>query len=103
MDRLQNQKVKEHAILEQRIETRAQKIARLKTLAKAYSEYEPYKAVSEESNSLIGMKKVKFDRDHKQDLCMYQEKRQKLKSLLQEGEKVTPKAWNSEHDALIKE
>ena len=34
---------------------------------------------------------------------MYQEKRQKLKSLLQEGEKVTPKAWNSEHDALIKE
>ena len=100
---IKNQKVKEHTILEQRTETRAQKIARLKTLSKAYSEYEPYKAVSEESNSLRGMKKVKFDREHKQDLFMYQEKRQKLKSLLQEGEKLTPKTWNSEHDTLIKE
>lgn len=34
---------------------------------------------------------------------MYQEKRQKLKFLLQEREKMTPKAWKSEHDTLIKE
>ena len=78
------------------------KIARLKALAKAYSEYETYKPVAEERNSLKGSKKQKFDKEHEQDLSTYRAKREKLKALLN-GEKVTPKAWQSECDTLIKE
>ena len=94
--------IKEHDELEQRTQTRSQKIARLKALAKAYSEYEAYKPVAEERNSLKGLKKQKFDKEHEQDLSTYQANREKLKALLNGG-KVTPKAWQSECDTLIKE
>lgn len=46
---LKGAKIKEHDELEQRTQTRSQKIARLKALAQAYSECEAYKAVAEES------------------------------------------------------
>lgn len=49
---LKGAKIKEHDELEQRTQTRSQKIARLKALAKAYSECEGYKIVAEESGSL---------------------------------------------------
>ena len=94
--------IREHDKLEQRTQTRSQKIARLKALAKAYSEYEAYKPIAEERNSLKGSKKQKFDKEHEQDLSTYRAKREKLKALLN-GEKVTPKAWQSECDTLIKE
>ena len=94
--------IKEHDELEQRTQTRSQKIARLKALAKAYSEYEAYKPVAEERNSLKGLKKQKFDKEHEQDLSTYRANREKLKALLNGG-KVTPKAWQSECDTLIKE
>ena len=99
---LKGAKIKEHDELEQRTQTRSQKIARLKALAKAYSECEAYKAVAEQSGSLSGLKKLKFDKEHEQDLSMYQAKRKKLTALLN-GEKVTPKAWRSKCDTLIKE
>ena len=99
---LKGAKIKEHDELEQRTQTRSQKIARLKALSKAYSECEAYKAVAEQSASLSGLKKLKFDKEHEQDLSMYQAKRKKLTALLN-GEKVTPKAWHSECDTLIKE
>ena len=99
---LKGAKIKEHDELEQRTQTRSQKIARLKALAKAYSECEAYKAVAEESGSLSGLKKLKFDREHEQDLSLYRAKRKKLTALLN-GEKITPKAWHLEYDMLIKE
>ena len=99
---LKEANIREHDKLEQRTQTRLQKIARLKALAKAYSEYETYKPVAEERNSLKGSKKQKFDKEHEQDLSTYRAKREKLKALLN-GEKVTPKAWQSECDTLIKE
>ena len=99
---LKGAKIKEHDELEQRTQTRSQKIARLKALAKAYSECEAYKTVAAQSGSLSGLKKLKFDKEHEQDLSMYQAKRKKLTTLLN-GEKVTPKAWRSKCDTLIKE
>ena len=99
---LKEANIREHDKLEQRTQTRLQKIARLKALAKAYSEYEVYKPIAEERNSLKGSKKQKFDKEHEQDLSTYRAKREKLKALLN-GEKVTPKAWQSECDTLIKE
>ena len=73
---------------------------RLKALAKAYSECDAYKAVAEQSGSLSGLKKLKFDKEYERDLSMYQAKRKKLTALLN-GEKVTPKVWCSECDTLI--
>ena len=72
---LKGAKIKEHDELEQRTQTRSQKIARLKALAKAYSECEAYKTVAAQSGSLSGLKKLKFDKEHEQDLSMYQAKR----------------------------
>ena len=99
---LKGAKIKEHDELEQRTQTRSQKIARLKALAKAYSECEAYKVVAEESGSLSGLKKLKFEKEHEQDLSLYRAKRKKLTALLN-GEKITPKAWHLEYDMLIKE
>ena len=47
---------------------------RLKALAKAYSECEAYKAVAEQSGSLSGLKKLKFDKEHEQDLSKQKER-----------------------------
>jgi len=40
------------------------RLEQLKELAKAYSDYEPYKAVHEMSKSLSGLKKLKYDKEH---------------------------------------
>ncbi len=65
-----------------------QRSEQLKELAKAYSDYEPYKAVHDTSKSLSGLKKLKYDKEH--ELIMYENTRADLKMLLAEGEKITP-------------
>lgn len=103
LSKLKSERIRQYSVLEQKTKTRSQKIARLKALAKAYNEYEPYKDINEESKSLTGLKKAKYDREHKQELTMYLVKRQKVKEVLNDGEKITPKAWKTEYDTLIKE
>lgn len=80
-----------------------QRIEQLKELAKAYAEYEPYKKIHDESKLLSGLKKIKYDKEHEKDLVQYDMTRAELKSLLSEGEKITPKAWRAEKEMLEKE
>lgn len=80
-----------------------QRLEQLKELAKAYAEYEPYKKIHDESQSLSGLKKIKYDKEHEKDLVQYDMTRAELKSLLSEGEKITPKAWRTGKEQLEKE
>ena len=80
-----------------------QRLEQLKELAKAYADYEPYKAVHDMSKSLSGLKKMKYDKEHEHELVMYENTRADLKMLLAEGEKITPKAWRTEKEQLEKE
>ncbi len=88
---------------EQVIIPKWKRLEQLRELAKAYAEYEPYKAVHDMSSSLSGIKKLKYDKEHEHELAMYENTRADLKLLLAEGEKITPKAWKTEQGKLEKE
>ncbi len=64
-----------------------QRLEQLKELAKAYADYEPYKAVHDMSKSLSGLKKLKYDKEHEHELVMYENTRADLKMLLAEGKR----------------
>ncbi len=76
------------------------RLEQLRELAKAYADYESYKAVHDMSRSLSGLKKLKYDKEHEHELVMYENTRADLKTLLAEGEKITPKAWRTEKEQL---
>ncbi|MCM1103013.1 MAG: hypothetical protein NC409_02810 [Clostridium sp.] len=46
---------------------------------------------------------MKYDKEHEHELVMYENTRVDLKTLLAEGEKITPKAWRTEKEQLEKE
>lgn len=39
---------------------------------------------------------MKYDKEHKDSLSKYPELRERMQSLLQQGEKITPKQWKEE-------
>ena len=68
-----------------------------------YALYEPYRTAYKESQSLKGLAKVKFDKEHKESLAQYPEMRERLQNLLEQGEKITPKQWKVEIQSLQSE
>ena len=83
--------------------SKGQKLSRLKELSKMYAFYEPYRTTYKESQSLKGLAKAKFDREHKESLAKYPEMRERLQNLLEQGEKITPKQWKAEIQSLQSE
>jgi hypothetical protein len=80
--------------------SKAQRINRLKEMSKMYALYEPYRNTFKESQSLKGLSKMKYDREHKDELAKYPELKERMHNLLGQGEKITPKQWKSEIKAL---
>jgi hypothetical protein len=103
LEKYKTDKGKEFDSREQIFIPKWQRLEQLKELAKAYADYEPYKAVHDMSKSLSGLKKLKYDKEHEHELVMYENTRADLKMLLAEGEKITPKAWRTEKEQLEKE
>ena len=68
-----------------------------------YALYEPYRTTYKESQSLKGLAKIKFDKEHKGSLAKYPEMRERLQNLLEQGEKITPKQWKAEIQSLQSE
>ena len=56
-----------------------------------YALFAPIQATYKESQSLKGLAKMKYDREHKDSLSKYPELKERMQSLLQNGEKITPK------------
>ncbi len=83
--------------------SKGQKLNRLKELSKMYALYAPIQATYKESQSLKGFAKMKYDKEHKDSLSKYPELKERMQSLLQNGEKITPKQWNAEIQSLQSE
>ena len=61
-----------------------------------YALYAPIQATYKERQSLKGLAKMKYDKEHKDSLSKYPELKERMQSLLQYGEKITPKQWKAE-------
>ena len=83
--------------------SKGQKLSRLKELSKMYALYAPIQATYKESQSLKGFAKMKYDKEHKDSLSKYPELKERMQSLLQNGEKITPKQWKVEMQSLQSE
>ena len=83
--------------------SKGQKLNRLKELSKMYALYAPIQATYKESQSLKGLAKMKYDKEHKDSLSKYPELKERMQSLLQNGEKITPKQWKAEIQSLQSE
>ena len=82
---------------------RRQKLNRLKELSKMYTLYAPIQSTYKESQSLKGLAKMRYDKEHKDSLSKYPELKERMQSLLQNGEKITPKQWKAEIQSLQSE
>ena len=80
-----------------------QKLNRLKELSKMYALFAPIQATYKESQPLKGFAKMKFDKEHKDSLSKYPELKERMQSLLQNGEKIMPKQWKAEIQSLQSE
>lgn len=80
--------------------SKGQKLSRLKELSKMYALYTPIQATYKESQSLKGLAKMKYDKEHKESLAKYPELKERMQNLLQQGEKITPKQWKAEMQSL---
>ena len=83
--------------------SKGQKLNRLKELSKMYALFAPIQATYKESQSLKGLAKMRYDKEHKDSLSKYPELKERMQSLLQNGEKITPKQWKAEYDSIGKE
>ena len=63
----------------------------------------PYRTTYKESQSLKGLAKMKFDKEHKKSFAKYPEMCGRLQNLLEQGEKITPKQWKAEIQSLQSE
>ena len=82
---------------------KGRKLNRLKELSKMYALFAPIQATYKESQSLKGFAKMKYDKEHKDSLSKYPGLKERMQSLLQNGEKVTPKQWKAEMQTLQSE
>ena len=83
--------------------SKGQKLNRLKEMSKIYVIFAPIQAAYKESQSLKGLAKMKYDKEHKDSLSKYPELKERMQSLLQNGEKITPKQWKAEIQSLQSE
>ena len=83
--------------------SKGQKLNRLKELSKMYALFALVQATYKESQSLKGFAKMKYDKEHKDSLSKYPELKERMQSLLQNGEKITPKQWKDEIQSLQSE
>ena len=68
-----------------------------------YTLYAPIQSTYKESQSLKGLAKMRYDKEHKDSLSKYPELKERMQSLLQNGEKITPKQWKAEIQSLQSE
>ncbi len=68
-----------------------------------YALFAPIQATYKESQSLKGFAKMKYDKEHKDSLSKYPELKERMQSLLHNGEKITPKQWKADIQSLQSE
>ncbi len=77
---------------------KGQKLKRLKELSKMYALYAPIQTTYKESQSLRGLAKMRYDKEHKDSLSKYPELKERMQSLLQNGEVIGYNKKNLERE-----
>lgn len=80
-----------------------QRLERLETLLEMYAVYEPLRKIQEKSQSLKGLAKIKYNREHKEELEQFPQAGEDMASLLQKGEKFSTRNWEKERKGIEKE
>ena len=65
-----------------------------------YALFAPIQAVYKENQSLKGLAKMQYDKEHRDSLSKYPELKERMQSLLQGGENITPKQWKAEIQSM---
>lgn len=89
--------------LNQQIATKQKQSEKLEQKINSYKLYKPYMEAHKISKSLTGREKRKYDRENAYLLDGYSEQYRAFHSLLEEGEKITPKAWTKEYQTTLSE
>ena len=79
------------------------RVNQLKAKISAWERYEPFLKVRNQSKSLKGFAKLKFDKENKDVLGAFTEELEKLRKVIPEDEKITPQAWQKEIYQIIGE
>ena len=82
--------------VETRIRSERMRADKLTSILEAHQEFARYREIKKESDSLSGLAKWKYDREHKAELAEYPAKKKALYDLLQKGAKLTPKSRERE-------
>ena len=80
--------------------SKAEKLRRLKELSEAAAAYEPYHKIRMEYRGMNGLKAVSYKMQNKEELEKADRMWEGLKSLLRDGEKITPKEWRKQIGTL---
>lgn len=79
------------------------RLERLETLLEMYAAYGPLRKIQEKSMSLKGLAKIKYNREHKEELEQFPKAGEDMASLLRKGEKLSPKNREKERKGIKKE
>lgn len=80
----------------QSYQSKAAKLRNLKELAELFIEYEPYMEIRKEYRGMGGLKAIRFQKQHREELEREEELRRQFLSRLDKGEKLAPKKWEGE-------
>ena len=86
--------------IEEKRESLMQKNKRLDGLLKAFAEFEPCWKAYCESGKLKGFAKMKYDRQHKQEIEQFPQAKKRMAALLKKGEKLAPDMWRSQMQSV---
>lgn len=89
--------------LNQQISMKQEKGEKLAQKINAYKIYKPYMEAHKMSKALAGREKRKYDKENAYLLDGYSEQYRAFHSHLEDGEKITPKAWSKEYLATLSE
>lgn len=87
----------------QSYQSKAAKLRHLKELAEMFAEYEPYMEIRKEYREMGGLKAIRFQSQHKEELEREEELRGRILSRLKDGEKIAPKKWEGEIKELAED
>ena len=65
----------------------------LKELSEAYAVFSPLHQMMDERNSLSVVARIRFDKEHRDEIDRYPDAKERFDSLREKGSKITPKAW----------
>ncbi|MGN0607344.1 MAG: hypothetical protein ACI4JM_12555, partial [Oscillospiraceae bacterium] len=98
-----HQKYRNQGVLSEKLNHIKTEIDDLELKIKVAKTVQKYKSLSEESKSLAGHKKAKFDKEHTQELKAFSKAVRQLKEWFPDGNVPTPESMDKKRSTLLQE